>query len=328
MGTEYTAADAFEDFDTALKLDEDQRDEAIELHNELTELLQEKGLIATAFLQGSFRRKTMLAPLRDVDKVVIVSAELDGLSPDEVMDRLEDVISVAYPDASFDRVRHALQIDFGEATFLFDTVPAKETDTADDDVLIANRETGQWDRSNTRELIRTIATRNGETGDRFIHQVRMVKQVIVHLLDGNIPGLHVESWSYEALTATLPHDEAVTITLESAAQMINGAYTEPTGVDTISNRLRPEVIAAAAPVLANAAARAREAFTLAEAGDHNEAIRIWHGLFGTLFPEPAAQDARSALERSYAGGGVTTSGGVSTVARTTQRSQPARPWRR
>lgn len=75
-------------------------------------------------------------------------------------------------------------------------------------------------------------------------------------------------------------------------------------------------------MLADAAVRAQEARALAEAGDHNEAIRIWHDLFGPLFPAPTVQDARSALERSYAGGGV------STVATTTQRSQPTRPWRR
>lgn len=322
-----TTNDAFFEYDENLKLDPDERAAAQEIHNEITAVLIDKRLIVAAFLQGSFARKTMIAPLRDVDKIVVLHGDLDGLSPEEVMDRIEEAVRIAYPDVVFDRSRHALQIDFGEDSFYFDTVPAWESDTDDDDVMIANRETGGWERSNTRELIRIVAERNQATGGVWIHQVRMGKQVIKHLLDGIVPGLHVESWAYIAVAEGLDHDEALARILEHGAQLLGSIYTEPTGVDTISDRLKPDVIATAKPVLEDAARRAREARDLADAGDHNEAIRIWHELCGDCFPAPDPQDAATALSRAFQGGSITSSGTVATSRAGVQPAKPSRSWR-
>ena len=44
----------------------------------------------------------------------------------------------------------------------------------------------------------------------WIHQVRMAKQVVKHLLDGIVPGLHVESWAFIAVTGRMTHDAALT----------------------------------------------------------------------------------------------------------------------
>ena len=322
-----TTDEAFDEFDDNLKLDPDERAAAQKIHKEITSLLIEKRLIIDAFLQGSFRRKTMIAPLRDVDKVVILHADLEDLTPDEVMDRIQQVVELAYPDVTFERSRHALQIDFGEESFYFDTVPAWETTTDDDDVCIANRDSGGWQRSNTRELIRVIAQRNQDTDGHFIHQARMGKQVIKHLLDGSIPGLHVESWAHEAITDSMAHDEALAQILETGASLLGGIYYEPTGIEAISARLKPDVVAQAKVVLADAARRAREARDLTDAGDHNEAIRIWHSLCGECFPTAEDQDDAAALGQSFQGGAITSSGTVSSSRNTGQTSRPVRPWR-
>lgn len=111
------------------------------------------------------------------------------------------------------------------------------------------------------------------------------------------------------------------------ASLLGYTYTEPTGVDLISSRLQPDVIAQAKPVLDTAARRAREARQLADAGDHNEATRIWHSLCGDCFPAPEEQDVAAALGRSFQGGAVTTSGTVSTARSGAQTSRPVRPWK-
>ncbi|MCB0964000.1 MAG: hypothetical protein KDA98_11985 [Acidimicrobiales bacterium] len=327
MPSTKTTAQAFDEFDENLKLDPRERARAEVTHREITALLTLKGVIVSAFLQGSFARKTMIAPLRDIDKVVVLHPDLRGLSPDEVMSRIESVLRVAYPKATFDRSRHALQMDFGKESFYFDTVPAWEGTGSDDDVMIANRDSGGWDRSNTRTLIRVVSDRNQATGGAWIHQVRMAKQVGKHLLDGVVPGLHIESWAYIAVAGALPHDEALARILEHGATLIGGRYTEPTGVEVISDRLKPDVVAMAKPVLQSAATRAREARRLADAGDHNEAIGIWHQLCGDCFPEAEIQDASSALGRSFHAGSITSSGTVASSNAGAQRSQPMRSWR-
>jgi hypothetical protein len=326
MTTPKTTAEAFDKFDQNLKLNPIERARAEKTHREITTLLMLKGIIVSGFLQGSFARKTMIAPLRDIDKIVLLHPDLNGLSPEEVMNRIEGVLSAAYPNATFDRSRHALQVDFGKESFYFDTVPAWETSSVDDDVMIANRETGGWDRSNIRTLIRVVADRNKMSEGLWIHQVRMAKQVIKYLLDGIIPGLHVESWAYIAVTGPMSHDAALARILERGAALLGDRYTEPTGVDVISDRLKPDVIAAAKPVLQRASLRAQEALRLTDAEDHNEAIRIWRDLCGDCFPEPRTQDAGTALGSAFAGNSVTTSGAVSSSRAGHQQNRATRSW--
>jgi hypothetical protein len=320
-----TTTEAFNEFDENLKLDPNERALAEKMHNDITDLLRAAGIVTYAFLQGSFARKTMIAPLRDVDKIVVLTEAMRTLTPDQVMDRIQAVIADAYPYVTFDRSRHALQVDFGSDSFYFDMVPAWETTTDDDDVLIANRDTGGWDRSNTRELIRVVATRNGDTNGRFIHEVRMGKQGVKHLLDGLVPGLHVESWAYMAVTAAMAHDEALARIFETGAQLLGRTYTDPTGVDVISKRLKPGVIATAKPVFQMAAADARQARQLTDAGDHEAAIAIWFNILGVCFPAP---DDQAAIRSSFApGAAITAAGAVSRAGQGAQRTQPVRPWR-
>jgi hypothetical protein len=318
--------DAFDDFDDELKLDPAERLRAEKCHNEITLLLIGADLIVKAFLQGSFARKTMISPLRDVDKVVILGDKLRGLTPDQVMDRLQEVLAAAYPAVTFDRTRHSLKLDFGDDSFCFDVVPAWETNTDDDDVLIANRDSGGWDRSNTRQLMRVVAERNKQTDGGFVHAVRMIKHLVAHQMDEIIPGLHVESLAYLGLTSPMTYANACVTIIESAATWLAHGYNDPTGVDPISNRLTPEQRASAQAQFVAAAARATEAHKLAEAGDHDNATRVWHDIFGETFPEPESQLLGAALA-SAAGGSVTSTGHTSATTRGRQPAPPTRSWR-
>jgi hypothetical protein len=155
----------------------------------------------------------------------------------------------------------------------------------------------------------------------------MGKHAILNLLDGLIPGLHVESWAYSVIIESLAHDVACERLLRAGADLLGKSYTDPTGADLISERLKPDVVATARPVLEQAARQAAEARRLTEVGDHDEANRLWHAIFGDPFPAPPEQDDSEALRRSFTGGAVTSAGTVSTSARSGQRSQPTRSWR-
>ena len=320
--------EAFEVFDQALKLNPSERAAAILRHNEMTARLRAAGVITSAFLQGSFARKTMLGPLQDVDKVAILADRPDLRHvPVLAMVEIEKVLAAAYPKATFEHGRHALKVDFGPERCSFDIVPAFETDTNDDDVLIANTETGTWDRSNTRTLIRIVAKRNQTCAGRFVHQVRMAKQLVMHFLDGIVPGLHVETFAVAVVTESLEHAEACCHVVEAGTRLLAGDYPDPTGVDLISRKLKPGVAPQAQAGFVTAAGRAREAQRLAAAGDHQSALAIWHGLFGDSFPAPPAQPVADAFQRSFAGGTVTSAGTVSATARGRQPAPPTRAWR-
>ena len=142
----------------------------------MTTRLKADQVISSAFLQGSFARKTMLKPLRDIDKVMILNQQYSHLLADTrgsvaAANLVEEVLRGYYPNATFSQTRHSIQIDPGPGTFSFDVVPAFEADDGSSDVLIVDLKSEVWERSNTRTLMDVVADRNKSCNGAFIHQV-------------------------------------------------------------------------------------------------------------------------------------------------------------
>ncbi|MET8987786.1 nucleotidyltransferase [Nonomuraea wenchangensis] len=164
---------AFGIFDTELNLDPAERDKAMKRHQDITDVLIKAGIAASTFLQGSFARKTMPKPLKDVDMVIVLSEEFRQAwfgagkgGPAAAMARLRREIEKHWPDARFDATdapAHALQITFPDCTFTVDLVPAFADVDGGEDVFIADRELDRWEWSNTRTLRRVVAERNQAT---------------------------------------------------------------------------------------------------------------------------------------------------------------------
>src|SRR4051812_30364038 len=122
-----TTPDAFDKFDAALNLDPHERDQAQRRHQEITEVLAAAGLAKATFLQGSFARKTMPKPLKDVDMVVVLAevyrTHWFGFGrggPAASMAAIRAAVAVRWPDARFDvdkKPAHALQVTFPDCTF-------------------------------------------------------------------------------------------------------------------------------------------------------------------------------------------------------------------
>jgi hypothetical protein len=185
-------------------------------------------------------------------------------------------------------------------------------------IVIADTEDEDWERSNTYVLIDTIAARNQACDGRFVHQVRMVKQAVdVAGLADVLPGLHTETFTYQAVTGTMGHADAVAAALATGAALLGGPYTEPTGVDFISTRLQPADVATAKASLQNLAGRAAEAQRLAATGDDTAAAHIWADIFGEAFPRPA--DEKGFIQRLYGTGAAATS--------SVQATPTTRAWR-
>ncbi|MEV4086335.1 hypothetical protein ACGFJC_53960 [Nonomuraea fuscirosea] len=328
---------AFGIFDTALNLDPAVRDKAMQRHQEITEVLTRADIAASTFLQGSFARKTMLKPLKDVDMVIVLSEEFRKAwfgagkgGPAAAMARLRREIEKHWPDSRFDvddKPAHALQVTFPDCVFTVDLVPAFADINGSEDVFIADRELDRWERSNTRTLRRVVAERNKATGGSFVHQVRMGKS-----FKGGKPeleglcGLVIESLCYAAITKRMAHPAAMVAFFEHAATAVMGKVLDPTGVDDLAEEWTPSERTIYSKALATAAARGREALSLAADGEHQAAIEIWHSVFGEPFPAPSAQTATQALSALTAGS-ITSTGRAVSSQRGAQPNRPARSWR-
>jgi hypothetical protein len=320
-----TTAQAFDTLDENLKLDPTARARAIRAHNEVTLDLTAQGTICDAFLQGSFRRKTMLAPLRDIDKVVIITWDAEDTGPGSAR-RAAEMVAAAlrsiYPDAAVEIGKHCVKLQRPQDDFSFDAVPAIECDDDTGDVLIIDTDQDRWERSNTRALIKAVQERNGECDGQWVRQARMVKLFVRERLAGCIPGLHVEKYAFDAVKDDMPHDEAVAAILAKGAELLAPgiSYSDPIGVDRIDDRLDPADRERARQDFERAAGEAGRAVQHARDGNDNAAIAIWHNLFGDDFPKP---DERAALNDLGRGFGIAT-----TVTRTAPvQPRETRAWR-
>lgn len=308
---------AFDKFNDDLKLDPAEKRTAEERHNTITEQLRLLGLVIAGFLQGSLARKTMIKPLRDVDKVLILSKALAihhvANGAHAIAAIMVDAIRKLYPEAEIEIKRHAVTLDFGKDTFCFDMVFAYEFDDGTGDVDIMDTKTGGWKRSNTRSLIRVVQDRNKASEETFVPLVRELKFLVRDKLEIDLPGLHVESLAYALIPAQCRFNAGVTKVLTDAPSLLRSGYADPTGVDKILwTKAKPEAREAAAAKFEALAKLALVAEQHTATGEHSKAIATWYQIFGEPFPKPDS-DSRGVLAQAFTGAGITTAGTVSRV---------------
>lgn len=329
--------DRFRALDEALKLDPEVHAQARGVRAVLEGILRTAGLLEAALLQGSYGRKTMRPPLKDVDLVVVLPARLahprttPGMSQ-WAMDEFRKAIEVAglLPGVRFDVDKapaHALQLTIPGLDFTVDLVPAFETEEPDQGWLyIADREKDLWSkRSDVRRLRDRVAARNKDCGGVWVHQVRQAKHSLDLDQDVNrlVCGLLVESLAYDVITKKVTPQEAMLGIFTAGAQQLNEPYSGLAQDDltaTWTYAERTQVLR----FFEQNRRRAAEAIRLERAGDTLGAIRVWHEVFGELFPVPDVSFAERLKTVSLIGGSVTPDGRLTTAP---GNARPARPWR-
>lgn len=327
---------AFEHFDTAISLDPAERARATLRHQKIAAALVDAGLAVSTFLQGSFARKTMRRPLRDVDVVVILSAALiaEYFTPDgarRVHEMFKPVLRRVFGEhITFDvsaSAGKALQLCFDDVDFTVDLVAAFADAAGSELVYIADRHEGAWEESNTRTLKRVVAERNKDTDGRFVHQVRMVKEFRAQQPGlEDLCGLAVESLTFGAVREQMSHARAMALTLRYAAQAVLGPVLDPTGVDDLSAKWSDTQRQTYSAVFARGADRAQEALRLERDARFTDAIDIWSAMLGEDFPAPPAQTESDAISRLVAGS-ITSTGRATSSTQGVERSRPSRAWR-
>jgi hypothetical protein len=221
----------------------------------------------------------------------------------------------------------ALRVTVPGVTFTLDLVVAFDSPVRQEWVVIGNRETGEWEPSNTRVLNRLISTRNQTTGGVWVHQARMFKSFKAgHPVLGEHCGLLFETILYEAVTRRMSHARALATALTHGASALRGPVFDPTHENDLTADWTAEQRSATVDAFTAAAKMAAEALALASAGDEPAAVAEWHELLGDPFPSAPSRSVESVL-CDLNGGSITTSGYASHSAAGRQRARPARSWR-
>lgn len=329
--------DAFKAFDKKLKLDPEVTAQARSLAGVLEQCLRDAGLCQSRLLQGSFGRKTMRPPLKDVDVVIVLPDRLadqrtqPGMSAWAMGAFVKAITdSGVLPGVRFDVEQahaHALQLTIPGVDFTVDLVPAFETESPDDGWLyIADRDKDQWTKlSDVRRLRDKVAGRNQQCGGVWVNQVREAK----HALDQDprikdlVCGLLMESLAYDAVTKKVNPQQAMVAIFTAATESLGRPYFGLAQDDLTakwSGADRADVLRFFQQNHRKAVAAVR----LESAGDKVEANRIWREVFGDLFPTEAVSFVERLKTVGQIGGSVTTDGRLTTVP---GNARPARPWR-
>ena len=163
-----TTSNQFDRFDERLKLPRDEVEFARHFREVVEDSLGDGGIaIESTFLQGSLAKGTMIRPLKDVDLVVVLSraaySHLDVLSVFSlVSDALRAALASSYETLVVGNPKkYAIPIELRGDLPSFDVVPAFEDETeTSDNILIGNTEDNRWESSNTREMMRAVASAN------------------------------------------------------------------------------------------------------------------------------------------------------------------------
>lgn len=330
-----TVDSSFTQLDENLNLDPLVRQRAQTLHNTIRDDLTKAGLIAGSFLQGSFARKTMLKPLKDVDIVCLLPAAMWELlrgpdGPGRAMESFKAPIVDRWPDVQFDvgdePSGKALRLTLTGVDFTIDLVPAFDTDNGY--VLIGDRFEGTWQPSNTRIQQKRVSDRNQATGGRFVHQVREVKALTKHHKELDfVTGIVLESLAYAVIGRKMLDKDAAAAVLEYAKDAVKDPVLEPAGEDDVTAKWTAEERETAARVYTDASRKATEALRLERAGDMDGAISVWHSLFGDAYPDAPTRPVLDVMT-AFAAGSVSSVGRPSTTTAAQQAAAPGRSWSR
>lgn len=96
----------FKDFLKEIRLGDEQKDALVNAHTQLRERLEDDAqlgeILVSTFLQGSYRRSTIIKPAAgqssDVDVVVVTNISEEEYSPAEALDLFEDFLEEHYPE--------------------------------------------------------------------------------------------------------------------------------------------------------------------------------------------------------------------------------------
>jgi Second Messenger Oligonucleotide or Dinucleotide Synthetase domain len=131
--------------------------------------------VLDSFLTGSYRRRTLIAPMRDadVDIMVVLDRAYRRRGPRAVLDLVKDTLRETYPSSKVSRNGQAVTISFSD--FTVDVVPAFTPWWESDSLDICNSGDDAWIRTNPRKHIEISSKINQRTGGLLVPTVKMLK---------------------------------------------------------------------------------------------------------------------------------------------------------
>jgi len=298
-----TVGQAMQAFISSLEVSDREYDDAVRQREVIRGHLEDALSVSEFLISGSFKRKTAIRPLHDIDLFVVLDATthqtLAAGEPIETLEAIQEVLDHAYPTKEHPILqRRSVNIEFSGTGLAFDVVPAFAN--GDDEYLIPDRDTNTWIRTNPRSHAEHATVANERAGKMAKPIVKALKRWSSCLPEKPVRSFHLELMVYEALEVKPDSYMAgIACALRRMADRVLRDMPEPAGIGpAVDQGMGLGERQAAARRFADGAAQAEEAIDLARRGATGEAHHIWRALLGAAYPEvgtpPKTTNARVA----------------------------------
>jgi hypothetical protein len=275
------------------------------------------------FLYGSYRRRTAICDIKDVDLVVVTNFTTDD-DPLDVLDALKDSLSELYDGANLADQRRSIRIDRPlpddpDSELTLDVIPAIYQDEPGGALWVPDREKKTWVESHPQGHIDNTSALNAEShqGNSFVRMSKMMKWWWQYQWDSSNASAESHTRKPKGFWIEVMCGEFADLGKESYPELIlallENAFAEfnsfrETGVmpkladpglpeQTIKTSMTADEFSSFLDVLEQALVDARDAV---EAKTERQAAQHWRKLFGHKFPLPAEESKSSSLLKAAA----------------------------
>lgn len=246
---------------------------AIKAHKSVREVLERCDALGDmgidTVLIGSYDRHVSIHRMKDVD-VLSKVPEAGAVAPKDLLDIVEDALTVEYGSDRVERQARSIKVDFPDYDLSVDAVPARP---CGDHWEIPDAGSG-WEETDPPKLAELSTAMNASYDEHYVPTVKLIRQTRrTHLKDDPPGGLYLEIATYHAFKAGLEGDSAAAyfvaaldgVAKQLAAAAVNGLPDPTLEGKTITTRAKAEEIAAAAELFRELAADAHTALNSDEA---------------------------------------------------------------
>jgi hypothetical protein len=283
-----TVPQVFDQLVRNLELTNKEQEEASRQQNVVRNNLRTSLDIEQDFLSGSYRRRTAIRPLKDIDLVLVLAEakhrELRSDPPQKTLALVQSALARAYPNAAPPRMQaRSVNIEFRGTDIGYDVVPAFRH--AAGGYLIPDRERGSWIRSDPELHHQACITANQAAGNMLNPLIKMAKALNARH-HRPLRSFHLEVMAYSAFSGRpAALDSGLHRLILHLADRVLQSCPDPAKLGpNIDQGMTSEQRAQIRRVLDGWAQSAEKAIRATQRGDIEAAHATWSALFGPLYP--------------------------------------------
>lgn len=244
--------------------------------------------LSNSFLIGSYKRHTMIAPLKKADIDVFVVIDDDEWStysnaPSQLLTDIRATLRKTYPETpTISKSGQAVTITFTD--FKVDVVPAFHY--SGDSYVIPDDERKQWLITAPEQHTQLVTSSNQTNFDRLVPLIKMIKQWNRHN-DSNLRSFYLEMLAVDCFIyqrVNSEYDQSFHTFIQHSLSSLGSGMADPSSSDGYVKQYDEGDFSSSMTLLQNTNNCILQAWRYETSGQLEQASREWRKIFGDYFP--------------------------------------------